>query len=101
MSDYKIGPYTATEEPCEAGPCWHIRGPGIHSVVECRDEALWAVGVCDVAFAAGQRAADAELVGACEELIRLIDLDHGEPVEMSRCRFDDIRAALAKHGAKP
>ena len=36
------------------------------------------------------------LLAACKALIARVDIDHEEPVELPRCRFDDIRAAIAK-----
>jgi hypothetical protein len=41
-------------------------------------------------------AAAPDLLAACKELIRIVDSDSVEPVELARCRFDDVRAALAK-----
>lgn len=41
-----------------------------------------------------------KLVEAAKELIRVVDSDNVEPVEMARCRFDDLREALSEGGAQ-
>jgi hypothetical protein len=35
-----------------------------------------------------------QIVAACEDLLRLVDSDNTEPVELARCRFDELREAL-------
>ena len=41
-----------------------------------------------------------KLVEAAKELIRVVDSDNVEPVEMARCRFDDLREALSEGGGQ-
>lgn len=41
-----------------------------------------------------------KLVEAAKELIRVVDSDSVEPVEMARCRFDDLREALSEGGGQ-
>lgn len=73
---HTIGQYAAAEGLSELGSCWHVRGPGIHSVVETRVDALWAVGICDSAYAAGQKDANAELVKALKTIAAKEDESH-------------------------
>lgn len=80
-----VGEYEVTEGRCEKGPCWHVRGPAIHSVCETLNEARWGAGIAHSANVAGYkqgqneatalRAQVAAMRGALEKWMQYDDAD--------------------------
>jgi len=78
---------------------WTVDGPGVFEPITSEYIASRTLLVAEAAFAAGQRAADAELVGACQAAFDYFNEYSSDQVESALAGL--LRATIAKHGAKP